>query len=133
MPVLVPRIWLLLAVGWMAGLTAACGGSEFSPPLPIVQIILGIGDCGGLRVGEMCALDATAIDSGGSVVTDPSLRWSSSNPFVASVDFQGNVTGAGAGNATIVVQTTDSVIIEDTTLTVGEALPPPPDQTDPRL
>ncbi len=131
MPFFVPRIWLLLAVGWMAGLTAACGGSEFSPPLPIVQIILGIGDCGGLRVGEMCTLEVTAIDSGGSVVTDPSLQWSSSDQFVASVDFLGNVTGFRAGNATIVVQTTDSVIMEDTTLTVGEALPPPPDPDGP--
>lgn len=123
----VPRIWLLLVVGWMSGLTVGCGDSEFSPPLPIVQINLTIGDCGGLRVGEMCTLDVIAIDSGGMVVTDPSLRWSSDNQFVANVDFQGNVTGAGAGNATIIVQTQDMIVMDETTVTVLEALPPPPE------
>ncbi len=122
-----PRIWLLLAGGWLAGLTVGCGDSEFSPPLPIVQINLGIGDCAGLRVGEMCTLDVIAIDSGGMVVTDPSLRWSSNNAFVASVDFQGNVTGAGAGDATIMVQTQDTMVMDEATVTVLEALPPPPE------
>ena len=123
----VPRIWLLLAVSCMTGFTAGCGGSEFSPPLSIAQINLSIGDCGGLRVAEMCTLDVIAIDSGGSVVTDPSLQWSSRDPFIASVDFQGNVTGAGAGNATILVQTQDLTIMDETTVTVLEPLPPPPE------
>lgn len=122
-----PRIWLLLAVGVVTGLTVGCGDSEFSPPLPIVQINLGIGDCGGVRVGEMCTLNVIAIDSGGMVVTDPSLQWSSNNPFIASVDFQGNVTGAGAGSATILVQTQDLLIMDQTTVTVLEPLPPPPE------
>lgn len=123
----VPRIWLLLAAGWLAGLTLGCGGSEFSPPLPIVQINLSIGDCGGLRVGDMCTLDVIAIDSDGMVVSDPSFRWSSNNQFVANVDFQGNVTGAGAGIATILVQTQDTTVMDETTVTVLEALPPPPE------
>jgi hypothetical protein len=121
------RIWLLPAVGLVTGLTVGCGGSEFSPPLPVVQINLGIGDCGGLRVGDMCTLDVIAIDSDGMVVTDPSLRWSSNNQFVANVDFQGNVTGAGAGIATILVQTQDTTVMDETTVTVLEALPPPPE------
>lgn len=127
MPFLIPRLWLLLTISWVAGLTVGCGGSEFSPPLPIVQINLSIGDCGGLRVGEMCTLDVIAIDSSGIVVTDPSLRWSSTNNVVANVDFQGNVTGAGAGNATIMVQTEDMTVMDETTVTVLEALPPPPE------
>jgi hypothetical protein len=123
----VPRVWLLLAVGWMAGLTTACGGNEFSPPLPIAQVIINIGDCNGLQVGQMCTLDVTAIDSGGSLVTDPSFQWSSSELFIATVDFQGNVTGIRAGTTTIRAETQNGQIMDETTLTVVAAPPPLPE------
>jgi hyaluronate lyase len=41
---------------------------------------------------------------------DKSVVWSSSNPNVASVDSNGNVTGKGVGTATIMVATPDSTI-----------------------
>ena len=56
---------------------------------------------GSLFVGTTLPHEARALHADGSVRPDPAVRWSSSDPAVASVDPYGNVTGHRAGTATI--------------------------------
>ena len=51
------------------------------------------------------------------------VTWTSSNPAVATVDDFGNVTGIGAGNATITVTTDDGGFSDECEVTVNSALP----------
>ncbi len=53
-----------------------------------------------LKTGDSQRINATVRDSGGAVVEDPALVWSSSNPKVASVS-GGLVKAEGEGTATI--------------------------------
>lgn len=52
---------------------------------------------------ETLPLEITVLNAAGQPVTDPSLTFSSSDPAVVSVDNDGNVTGEGAGTATVTV------------------------------
>jgi|DewCreStandDraft_2_1066082.scaffolds.fasta_scaffold00075_117 hypothetical protein len=58
-----------------------------------------------LEVGETVRLNVTAKDAGGNPVAAGDVRWASSNPAVAQVDAQGNVTGVAPGTATITAET----------------------------
>ena len=55
-----------------------------------------------LLIGETKTLTPTVYPSN---ATDQTVTWVSSNPSVATVDAEGNVTGVAAGDATITVQT----------------------------
>ena len=52
---------------------------------------------------ETLPLEITVLNAAGEPVTDPSLTFSSSDPAIVSVDDEGNVTGEGAGTATVTV------------------------------
>ena len=52
---------------------------------------------------ETLPLEITVLNAAGQPVTDPSLTFSSSDPAIVSVDNEGNVTGEGAGTATVTV------------------------------
>jgi uncharacterized protein YjdB len=52
---------------------------------------------------ETLPLEITVLNAAGQPVTNPSLTFSSSNPAIVSVDNEGNVTGLGAGTATVTV------------------------------
>ena len=54
-----------------------------------------------LRVGFAVQLRAIAYDDQGNELAGRAVAWASSNPAVATVDDQGNVTGVATGNATI--------------------------------
>ncbi|MDE7419673.1 MAG: Ig-like domain-containing protein [Muribaculaceae bacterium] len=51
-----------------------------------------------IRVGESVALMATVTPAD---ATDPTITWTSSDPSIATVDAEGNVTAKGVGKATI--------------------------------
>jgi uncharacterized protein YjdB len=57
-----------------------------------------------LEVGQTTTLGVTAT-SGGTVVSNPSLSFSSDNPNVATVNSQGTITGVGTGSANVTVST----------------------------
>lgn len=127
------RFVTFLGIATMAALpltTAACDDTQFEPEPFVVQIVLGIGDCGRLLVGETCALEATALGSDGSILPDAQLLWESLNVVIATVDVQGRVTGRNEGDATIVVSSTDGVITSQTTVSVAEDPAPPPDPNE---
>jgi hypothetical protein len=54
--------------------------------------------------GETAALAATVFDRLGSVITAPSVTWTSADDAIATVDSTGQVTAAGAGNVLISAQ-----------------------------
>jgi len=58
-------------------------------------------DSGSLYVGTTLPHRATALHADGSARPDPSVRWTSTDPSVASVDRYGNVTGVGEGSTTV--------------------------------
>lgn len=86
-------------------LALACGDDDFAGPEdPIAFLDLSIGNCSGLLVDETCQLEAVARTQDGTVIEDPQIFWFTPDITVATVDFQGNVTGVSEGNATISVQ-----------------------------
>src|SRR5690606_36458959 len=71
-------------------------------------------------VGERVTLSATTRAADGAVLTGRTVTWRTSDAAIATVDASGNVTGTGAGNATITA-TSEGV---DGTATVTVALKP---------
>ncbi|HEV2130959.1 MAG TPA: Ig-like domain-containing protein [Longimicrobiaceae bacterium] len=53
------------------------------------------------KVGESVQLQATTYDAAGNVLTDRAVRWTSSNPNVASVNASGRVSALRPGSVTI--------------------------------
>jgi hypothetical protein len=86
---------------------AGSGVQPLSVRVPIVVAWPGIGELsveaapGSIFVGTTLAHEATARHADGSRRPDPAIRWTSSDPSVATVDAFGNVTGRAAGSATI--------------------------------
>src|SRR5437867_2116048 len=76
-----------------ASVTVACSGTPasvvVSPPTA------------SLLAGQTMQLTATALDTGGNVLSGWTMSWSSSSPSVAAVTNSGLVAGATAGSATI--------------------------------
>lgn len=120
-------VLVLAALPALVAAAVACDDTQFEPPAFVVQIVLGIGDCGRLLVGETCTLEATALGSDGSILPDAQLVWESRNVVIATVDVQGRVTGRNEGDATIVASSTDGVIASQTTVSVEENPAPLPD------
>lgn len=124
----------LVVVGVPLALAAACGDDDFMGPELIAMIDLSIGDCSGLRVDETCQLEVVARTQEGTVIEDPRLNWRTPDITVATVDFQGRVTGVAEGNATIFVQSTpgpdvcqfQEVICDTQTVSVSEPAGPGP-------
>ena len=85
-------------------LGAACGDDDFVAPEIIATINLSLGDCAGLQVGETCQLEVVVLSQSGDVVEDATLTWRTPDFTVATVDFEGRVTGHREGSATIFVQ-----------------------------
>lgn len=75
-----------------------------------------------LTVGETVDLNATVLCSDGS--QNGSVTWISSNPAVAKVDNQGQVTGADSGTAEITVQATRNQSSREAVCTVVVSAPP---------
>ena len=94
-----------------AGLAAASCSNSNGPTaieIPIADIQIRSGSCA-VEEGRTCNLFAEAKTADGTIVTNPILRWSSSNPTVATVEGQSSqavVSIHSVGTATITVSNT---------------------------
>ena len=91
--------WLLAGA-----LIAACGGESTGPEdlAPVASIAIE-GAVDTLVLGDMRTLRAVARDSGGRVLADRPVSWSSSDPAVLAVSAGGSVQAISGGPATITV------------------------------
>lgn len=80
--------------------TATCSVKVSTRVIPVASIILNKTTLS-LTEGESEVLSAVV---GPENATDKAVTWSSSNPYVASVDYNGKVTAITAGEATITAQ-----------------------------
>lgn len=96
------RFWRRLALVAAALATlGACEEDDITAPPVIAAIDLSIGDCAGLLVAEICQLGVVVRGSDGSILSDIQLNWDTPDITIATVDFQGRVTGVREGAATI--------------------------------
>lgn len=126
------RLHLALLGALLAPMTA-CDEDDITAPQIIAAIDLSLGDCAGLEVDETCQLVAVARTSEGAVIGDAQLNWDTPDITVATVDFEGHVTGVREGTARIFAKsapgpsticTQTGVICDSLTLSVTE--PPGP-------
>ena len=94
------RSCLALVAAALAPL-AACEEDDITAPQVIGAIDLSIGDCAGLLVDETCQLAVIVRSTDGTVIPDLQLDWNTPDITIATVDFEGRVTGRGEGTATI--------------------------------
>ncbi|MGH7564359.1 MAG: Ig-like domain-containing protein [Gemmatimonadota bacterium] len=121
----------------LPAMALACdeGDGPLGPPL-IAEISLTVGDCSGLQTGETCQLEASAHSADGTIIEDSTLYWRSGDITVATVNFQGRVTGTREGSATIFVQAIpginacerSGVVCASATVVVTD----PPEEPEPR-
>ncbi len=120
-------------LGGLLALAVACEEDDFMGVELIADIDLSLGDCAGLQVDETCQLEAVARTQDGSVMEDPELHWRTPDITVATVDFQGAVTGVSEGQAEIFVQSApgpnvcqiQDVVCATQTVSVSEPDPGP--------
>lgn len=108
------------------GVTATYGitvTSKPSVPPVVASIAVGLGNSS-LTVGQTTQVTATLKDASGSIITGPSVNFSSSNTAVATVGSSGVVTAVSVGGATI--SATSGSITGSASLSVTQAAPPPP-------
>lgn len=108
------------ALGMALGLSVlACSNSE-SPTaieIDIAALQINSGVCA-IPEGATCPVLATALTAEGIPVSNPVLRWSSSNPTVAAVtvgstNLQATVHGRAVGSATVRVENTTGDVFDD--------------------
>ena len=105
---------------------AACSGGSGGPTaieIPIDRREIAGGCAAYLLPDERCQLQVRAITAQGQIVTNPVVRWASTDAGVASVDARGRVTARGPGAATIRVSNTTDTAIADRTVNVLTANP----------
>lgn len=94
----------VLAVGF-AGAACSDSDSPTSIEIDIAEIEINAGVCA-IPEGATCNLSAEARTADGVVVSNPTLRWSSSNVSVATVQGESSaavVRGIAIGSATVTV------------------------------
>jgi uncharacterized protein YjdB len=95
------RLVALCTAAWAGG---SCGGGSDSigpPGPPTVASIEIVPSTLSMAVGETAQLAATVRAEDGSVLTDRSITWATSDAAIAGVDGSGTVTGMGGGQATL--------------------------------
>lgn len=108
------RRWLCL--GAMAALTA-CTGTDYiaDPPMPVEPRLVVSPDMAAVQIGGSRSFSATYFDDTGTAVADAAVRWSVSDPAVASVDAAGTVSGLSEGQVRLVARVdgvaSDSVLV----------------------
>jgi len=110
------------------GVTTAAAPAPPAPPAaPSIGSVAISPDGGSITVGSTLQLSAVARDAAGTVISNPSLTWSSLATGVATVNGSGRVTARAAGVALIVVAGVccgaDTVSV---TVNAAAAPPPPP-------
>ncbi len=95
------RRLLVSAVALLA--LAGCSSSKPTAPVPSIPlrtlVVNPASDT--LLVGANAAFTVTAVDTGGVIVPNPVVNWSSSNAAVVTVSNAGVVTARGEGTATV--------------------------------
>ena len=111
------------ALGFALGLTMpACSNSEgpTAIEIPIATIQIRSGGCF-VEEGATCNVLAEARTAEGVLITNPVLRWSSSNTTVASVvgeSSQATIHAQAIGDATVTVSDTTGDVSDDMRVTV---------------
>jgi hypothetical protein len=111
------------ALGFALGLTMpSCSDSEgpTSIEIPIATIDIRSGGCF-VEEGATCPVHAEARTAEGVVISNPVLRWSSSNTTVASVTGESSTATIHAqsiGDATVTVSDTTGDVTDDIQVTV---------------
>ncbi|HEY2379357.1 MAG TPA: Ig-like domain-containing protein, partial [Gemmatimonadaceae bacterium] len=98
-------------------------GASLPPPTSTVSSVSVTLNAASLTVGQSTQATATLRDASGSVLTGPTVAWSSSNSDVATADATGLIHAIGAGNATITA--TSQGVSGAATLTVNASAPAP--------
>jgi hypothetical protein len=105
---LLSQIWLsaigaLATAAWASTvlLSWACSSAPNPVDVPAVAAISLAPSDSTLWVGQSIQLRMTAHDSHGAPITPSGLAWTSSNPLVAEVTSNGQVTGVGSGQVTV--------------------------------
>ena len=129
------RSWRCLAlVAAALAPVGACEEDDITAPPVIAAIDLSIGDCAGLRVDETCQLGVVVRGTDGAVLTDIQLDWDTPDITIATVVFEGRVTGVREGTATIFAKSAPGpssvcqqigVICDSVPLSVDETDPGP--------
>lgn len=128
------RSWRCLALVAALAPVGACDEDDITAPPMIASIDLSIGDCAGLRVQETCQLGVVVRGTDGAVLSDVQLNWDTPNVTIATVDFDGRVTGVREGSAAIFAKSAPGpssvcqqvgVICDSLTVSVDEPDPGP--------
>ena len=125
----------VILAGGLLVLGAACDEDDFMAPELPASINISIGDCSGLRVGETCQLQAIVQSQDGNIIEDAQIHWRTPDITVATVDFQGKVTGVSKGVATIFAQSapgpnvcqSQDVVCDTQSVSVSEQQEPGPE------
>jgi hypothetical protein len=94
-----------LCAAFLSALAVACGSDGLTTiELPIATLeIQNAGACNGVVPQARCQFVVEARTAEGQLITNPILRWFSSNSAVASVSDEGLVEALSSGQATITV------------------------------
>lgn len=117
----VPRT--VSALGLALGLTTLACSNDDGPTsieIPIATIQIRSGGCF-VPEGESCNVVAEARTSEGVLVSNPVLRWSSSNTTVASVEGESStatIRAQAIGNATVTVSDTTGDVTDEMPVSV---------------
>ena len=108
-----------------SGKTATCVVTVTKPDTPVetvhVESVSLDRETAALEIGETLVLTATVLPANAD---DKSLTWKSSNPEIAEVDQNGNVTAISSGTVTITATTTDGGKVAGCEVTVTAAFIP---------
>jgi hypothetical protein len=77
-----------------------------------------------LNIGQSVQLTAVVLDASGNPITNPSVKWTSSNTSVATVSATGLVAAVALGTATVTA--TSGNVSKDATVAVSSTPAPPP-------
>ena len=110
------------ALGLALGLSLSCSSSDgpTAIEIPIATIRIASGGCF-VPEGESCSVVAEARTAEGVLVSNPILRWSSSNTTVADVQGDSNtatIRARAIGNATVTVTDTTGDVSDDMRVSV---------------
>lgn len=109
----------ILAVAAAIAVVSSCGGDDgptaIELPVDSIEIVQG---CTAVFEGERCQIVVVAMTDEGQRISNPVLRWSSSNSSVATVDSEGLVRGVAGGDATIRVSNTTETASDQTRVRV---------------
>jgi hypothetical protein len=88
-------------IGWSAVLGAASSNPGGNPDSIVASVAITAPNSNSLKINTPVQFLAVAKNASGTVLSGKTFSWSSSNPAIASVDNNGNVTAKRLGNVVI--------------------------------